>query len=649
MGKPYSQELDAFPATYEWASRQPVRNLRCFLERWSGEHVAVVGSGGSFSAARVVALFRECAHHSVTTAHTPLELISLLDRLSPRVLFLSAEGKNKDILAALSASANADVAALAVTLSADSPLAEVARAVGAPRVFQYPMDWIKDGYLATNSLLATTFLLYRAFFSDTDFKNNIGPLFSEDRLRSRRKAFVRYCKLAEPRPGSLLVLHSSAATSFAVDLASKVAEAALFPVQTTDLRQFAHGQHLQLASPLLSPQVVVAYSKAEQGLADATIALLPKGVEATRLEIDGEEMQDVAVAGLLDAMLLTEALAANAGYDIGQPDVPEFGRAIHQMDPRPFLPDNTDDVSLVARASRRKMLAGKRVANDLTERVEKAAADYLKRLTSASIRAVVCDFDGTLCRTEDRFDPLGQVLAKLLEDLARSGLKVAIATGRGDSLRDSIVPSINAELLPYITVGYYSGALITSLENKIESPPGNQEFDELSKWLDSTVYARSAGSPRAKARLGQLTIHVVGQGQATKLLNAVRAWLRNTSRTNWRAYCSGHSVDVLDGNTSKCRVVEHMATLYGLNPVTEILRIGDSGHEEGNDFELLKEGLSLSCDNVSADLDSCWNFSQKGNNQAESTISYLRSLVPSNGSFRFLESALVAHDAAVRP
>jgi len=93
LGKPYSDELEGLAHTFEWAGQQPVDQLRRFLSRWSGEHVAVVGSGGSYSAALIVALFRELVHHSPTSAVTPLEFDAMLRRLSPRTLLLSAEGK----------------------------------------------------------------------------------------------------------------------------------------------------------------------------------------------------------------------------------------------------------------------------------------------------------------------------------------------------------------------------------------------------------------------------------------------------------------------------------------------------------------------------------------------------------------------------
>lgn len=84
LGKPYAIELDAFSSTFEWVDRQDVGQLEHFLNRWSGDHVAVVGSGGSYSAAFVVSLFCELVHHSPTTPVTPLEFDAMLRRLGVR-------------------------------------------------------------------------------------------------------------------------------------------------------------------------------------------------------------------------------------------------------------------------------------------------------------------------------------------------------------------------------------------------------------------------------------------------------------------------------------------------------------------------------------------------------------------------------------
>lgn len=640
VGKSFSKELDDFADTYGWARQQDVDRLRHFLNQWRGDHAVVVGSGGSYSAAAVAALFRELVHHSPTTSVTPLEFASLLDRLSPRALLLSAEGRNKDILAAARAAETADVTSAAITLTLANPLVELARSSGALRPFPYQMNWVKDGYLATNSLLATVFLLYRAFFGERDFEHSLGPLLDRARLATRRMQLANLAGFEDAKLRGLLVLHSAQARAFAVDLESKMSEAALAFVQITDLRQFAHGRHLQLALRSPAPCVLIASSSTELPLAVATAALLPATRLSWLIELEGKTEQDVAVSGLIDAMFLTEAFARGAPHDPGQPNVPEFGRALHALDPRVLAPPHRREVTRLELAAKRKSAGGGHPSATSDNRVHQAAVDYAARLTSARIKAAACDFDGTLCRTEDRFDRMDPEHVGQIAALIRQGLGFAIATGRGDSLYQSLHSSFDAELHGAITVGYYSGSFIARLDEGFQQPTANPEFAELWQWLKGSTYGHLIKPLDQLARGGQLSMRLANRQQCTRLRAAIRTWLDATGRYSWRVLCSGHSVDVLDAGTSKCLVVDHIASRLGVNPLSEILRLGDCGQEDGNDFELLREGLSLSCDSVSSDLRSCWNFGAHGHNQVDTAMSYLHALVPANGSFRILPSSL---------
>ncbi len=642
MGKPYSEELDSFADTYSWTRRQQVDRLTHFLTRWSGDHAVVIGSGGSFSAAVVVALFRELAHHSPTTPVTPLEFASLLKRLSPRALLLSSEGKNRDILAAARGAEIADLASAAVTLTRANPLLEFAKNSSALRAFPFQMDWVKDGYLATNSLLATVMLFYRALFGDRDFENGVGPLFERERLAARRAHFSQLDLLAESRQRGLLVLHSSQANPFAVDLESKLAEAALATVQITDLRQFAHGRHLQLSIRASAPVVLVVSTKQERELADATMQHLPHRELSWLLELDGESEQDAAMSGLLDAMFLTEALAKGAAHDPGQPDVPEFGRVIHAIDTAHLLGSHRRERSRFELAARRKAAVGGHHSFELQQGIVNAASNYAARLSSARIKAMVCDFDGTLCRAENRFEGMEPAHVEQVSSLIRQGLVFAIATGRGGSLHDTLRLSFDRELHAAITVGYYSGSVIARLDEEFRQPDHNPAFEPLWAWLKASSYGHLCKPLSEVARGGQLSMRLGNAQQCSTLHAAVRAWLDKTDKPDWRVFCSGHSIDVLDSQTSKRLVVDHVALQSSIDPMTQILRLGDSGNEHGNDFELLSEGLSLSCERVSFDLESCWNFGATGTNQADVAMAYLRGLVPTDGEFRLSPSALSA-------
>lgn len=637
MGKPYQQELDLLPATFQWAERQDVSQLSHFLTRWKGEHVTIIGSGGSFSAAAIGSLFRELSHHCVTTPVTPHEFTGISQRLMPRSLLLSAEGKNKDILLAARTAEAADLSVAALTLTTSNPLITLAERTKAVRVFAFQMDWLKDGYLATNSLLATVLLLYRALFSEHEFQA-LAALMSAERLDARRLELQGLDDLGEFRRRGMLLLFSAQAKPFAIDLESKLSEAALVAVQMCDLRQFAHGRHLQLIDPDNAPLVLIACSEAERTLGVATMQLVPSGCRPRLIEIEGSNEQNIAVCGLIDAMYVTEALARKSGRDPGDPQVADFGRALHNLDPALALSEQGETISLLTTAARRK--SGTPPHKPPPVHVLAAARIFATRLGRAQFKGLVCDFDGTLCRTENRFDGIDARLSNDLSALLRQGLKVAIATGRGDSLYKKLRETFDPELHPLILVGYYSGAYIATLDQPFAQPIANDAFGTLWDWLKQSSHDLPDKNWRELARGGHLGLRLANVQKCKRMLASVQVWIAQTGRKGWRAFCSGHSVDVLDNVTSKENVVEQFAATHGLDAETELLRIGDCGQEGGNDFELLSKGISLSCDGVSAALDSCWNYGALGNNQSEVTRSYLGALTLVEGAFRLSPSAL---------
>ncbi len=643
MGKPYSAELDLLASTFAWAERQSVTNLGHFLTRWSGDHVAVVGSGGSYSAAFVVALLRELVHHSPTSAVTPLEFDAMLRRLSPRALLLSAEGKNRDILATAKAAQASDLASAALTLTQDNPLLDFAKQHASLRAFPFRMDWIKDGYLATNSLIATVLLAYRALCGDDDFKGSLATFFGADRLAARRASVSTLVDAAQVRRRGLLVLYSVQTKSFAIDIESRLSESALAMVQLADLRQFAHGRHLQLASDETAPCVLIVSSSEEGPLATEIARHLPSNIARWHIEVEGSNERDIAVTSLLDAMFLAEGLARGAAHDPGNPDVPMFGRDIHAIDYAAILHPSRGQRSRLELAAARKAQAGAHGKPGVTPAIVEAASRYARRLEGARIKGMVCDFDGTLCRAEDRFGHMPPEQAEQISSLIEQGMKFAIATGRGGSLHEALREAFDLKLHASILVGYYGGSVIARLDQDFVQPDPRESFRELCSWLESSVYGSDCKPFEKVVRAGQLSMRIGSTAKCIRLQAAVRNWLDGNDRRDWRVFCSGHSIDVLDAETSKSFVVQHVASVWGVDPLTEVLRIGDSGHEGGNDYELLRDGLSLSCDRVSVDLNACWNFGASGSNQSDVTMSYLRGLLRRDTGFAFAGEALF-HD-----
>ena len=111
-------------------------------------------------------------------------------------------------------------------------------------------------------------------------------------------------------------------------------------------------------------------------------------------------------------------------------------------------------------------------------------------------------------------------------------------------------------------------------------------------------------------------------------------WIRDTGAIAWRVFASGHSIDVLTEVAHKGLVIDEVSRWAGADPLTEILRLGDAGEAGGNDYELLREGLSLSVDTCSGVPHTCWNLLPLDRMGVVGTAHYLRSLVVSDAQAR---------------
>ena len=166
MGKPFKGELEKLSDTIRWAEGQDVTSLQKFLFAEDKQTPLVcVGSGGSLSACHYAAYLYKQRNGVLAEAMTPLQLMYSGKEIirSSKLLFLSASGKNKDILNAIKYGIKYNEAGMmSLTLRKNNPTEEL--------IAQYPkvQSWCeaipseKDGFLATNSLVATFMLLCKA-------------------------------------------------------------------------------------------------------------------------------------------------------------------------------------------------------------------------------------------------------------------------------------------------------------------------------------------------------------------------------------------------------------------------------------------------------------------------------------------------------
>lgn len=630
MGRPYRRELERISDSIEWASLEDVSSLAAMLAGIRERQLLTIGSGGSFVAAAFAAMLHESFFGEVAKPITPLEAATA-PPTGAAALLLSARGNNPDILEAFRQLALKGHPRIGVVCTKiDSALGKLAQENGHDS-FGFKIPTGRDGYLATNSLITTLVLLYRAFALASGETPEQGLFGDGDSPENWIEDWVLAGRLAEKE--TLIVLSETWGQVAATDLESRFAEAALGNVSVADYRNFAHGRHHWLDKRGTTSAVISLETPDSDQIASRTLALLPPDTNVMRIRARNNGPLG-AIELVRASMALALAAGEERGVDPGRPTVAQFGRQLYRS--RSTLRHATTRDRWVSLKSRALGLPPR--ANRAA--VEVALSAYLERLRATTIRAIAIDYDGTLSAADRRYSPLEPEVTAELTRLLVAGLQIGIATGRGRSAIEELRGAIPQQYWRSIIMGLHNGNTVLQLDSDEATESG--PTPEIQDAADVLAAVRELLGLRFDVRQRQISVHPSYAGGLESLHGVIEENLRRAN-VNLRVVRSSHSLDVLMPEVSKAAVVCALEQRLK-HPVLgdEILRIGDRGDRFGNDFELLGSGLSLSVDEASADLSSCWNLSPAGTRGHKAAVAYLRAIVESPAGFRFDPARLLA-------
>ena len=537
-------------------------------------------------------------------------------------MIISAGGRNPDIIEAFRAAAIAEVQRIIVVGgNANSPLVTLAKRCNRADVHTFAPPSGKDGFLATNSLLAFYAILYRAEVAaacaDVDANENFASLPDATDLADLKAATTRLWKRDH-----LIILYGPSLLSIGADLQSRFAEAALGTVQTADYRNFAHGQHYWLAKRSKETALIAFVSATDREIADKTLALIPSPIPLAKIEVLGEGLAS-SLRGLVISMYLAGFAGLAKGVDPGRPVVPDFGRKLYHLKARSTRLKTTgvpaNDFLICRKQENIRTVST--ISN--CQMWTTALSSFRQRLVEARYRAVVCDYDGTLCDRGKRFLPLSKDISSELVRILEAGIHLGIATGRGKSVRTRLQEALPKRFWSRVLVGYYNGGEVARLDED-DKPATDGEVSAALRtaadWLQSDAVLNK--SCEMEIRPPQISIEA-------RLISIEELWFRTCEILYRipaiRILCSGHSIDVLDEGVSKINLVNKIKERVSDKP-GEVLCIGDRGRWPGNDCELLAQPYSLSVDEGSYDPYTCWNLAPFGCSGTQATLYYLRSL-----------------------
>ena len=623
MGKPYQSELMRIPATIDWASRQDIAGLRnTLLNEFGGHNLVAIASGGSMVAAAFAALLHEVVTGRLARTATPLEAINRPPPRDTAAFLLSARGRNPDIrrVAEILPELGYDTIS-ALSTARGSPLRGILSDYHAT-MHEFAVPGGRDGFLATNSLMATLVLLYRATMSNSGSSRS-----GSSNLATSHPTLKGSTTVLSNR--TLVVLAQGWATPAAIDFESRFSEAALANVTVTDPRNFAHGRHNWLSLHSDDTGIVSLETQGSAREANRMIRLLPHETDVLRIEATQEG--PAATVQLVRAVMeLAGQVAEDRGIDPGRPSVPEYGRRLYRAGVgRNSVPRESTSI---ARKRQALYLAPSASRDELRDALEK----FVRHLTQTSYCGLAVDYDGTLCPRNRRFDPLEPNIKVELNRLVEQGIVLGVASGRGSSVHERLREALDNKHWNEVVVGLYNGARVVALSEDVS--------DSADEVLPSLAAAHSRMRPlegvlgfETVVRPYQISLRPAGRPSPSELSKVATEQLADLKDVS--VVMSSHSVDIIPLGTSKTSVVDAiLAKRDGC-----VLRIGDQGAGGGNDFELLNTGLSLSVDRVSSNLQTCWNLGAPGLVGPSLTLAYLRALRCENGRFHFDPTGLLAN------
>lgn len=611
MGKAFRKELAALDGTYAWARAIPLGPLEQFAGVARARPMLAVGSGGSATAAHLAAMLHRRSAAAFARHATPLDVLLTESNLSEAaVLLLSASGRNRDVLATLERCVAGGAHAVAtICTRRGSPLATAARRFERAFVFEGDVPCGKDGFLATNSLLATCVLVARVY--GYTLPERIATHVPPSDIAGRATA---------------VILHGGWGGPVATDLESKLNESAIASGQICDYRNFGHGRHLWLARRTSETFVVSLVTPETSEIASRTRALIPRSVPVVELRTS-EDGPTATLDLLVRGFHLVGHLGERQNFDPGRPKVPEFGRKLYRLAPSPSATTSTPAVS-------RKLARTMTLAPADEDAVAVALRAFFDRLGTVCLGGVVLDYDGTICGRAERLGTLRKDVAAECRRLLDAGVILGIATGRGRSARTALQKSLPRSSWSRVVIGYYNGSDVAPLSD--DGVPDRDAPTEPPLQAARDLLARDPllrGLVTVETRRRQITVEPTSRMSMEALVSRVAEILGSLEQTGLRVSTSAHSVDVVAPGVGKLAVVEEVRRRIPED--TEILCIGDRGRWPGNDCALLSHVPSLSVDEVSASLDTCWNLAPAGVIGPDAAVLYLRATNAADGRATF--------------
>lgn len=641
MSGRYENQVQMLENTYKWALETRIDKLeRSILSVETP--LITIGSGGSLTVASLAALLHTNFTGQIASYMTPFEFISRNTIMqNTAVLMFTAGGRNSDILSTFKEVICREPHQLTIVCGKkNSALSKLALKYDYVHVIELEnKPFKKDGYISANWLLAFSTLLIRSYSSLCN-DNTLHLPDTLETLVCNGKTINEYLKKLHKKlepiltKETLVALYGNWSQPAGIDLESKFTEAALGNVSISDYRNFGHGRHYWLAKHYNNTGVLTFVDEETKEISERTFELIPSDIPV--LQLFANYGGPVGSLAHLCTVLYIVKVAGNLkGIDPGRPGVPQFGRRLYYVRMRR---NEMTMYRLISKSRDNRVISILRKCpeafrdDELFNLWTEAYRGFVNNLEKTKFRAIVFDYDGTLCEPEKRFQgPSKEVINELLRILD-GDIGVGIATGRGKSVRNDLQRKIPEELWDSILIGYYNGSDIALLSED-DYPIKDRDFDPAIESIGNILKNNWISKLcKLEPRPNQISVSEIKRPFTMRTVREMLIPFIDNKEV--QVLESTHSLDILAPDVSKCLLVEDIKQKYGI----EVLCIGDMGRYPGNDYELLQLPYSLSVFEVSPDPHTCWNIASPGYRCTQATLEYLKSLIIKDSSFYIKKS-----------
>jgi fructoselysine-6-P-deglycase FrlB-like protein/hydroxymethylpyrimidine pyrophosphatase-like HAD family hydrolase len=623
VGKPYQSELLHLESTFRWSLSLDTDSLAERLRALGNYSLLAVGSGGSLSTAHLIADLHQNCFGQLAKAETPLLARAHLDKSrSCAVVLVSAQGRNPDILGLARAAVESEPkSVIALCASRDSPLAQLVNAFSRGFCFEFELASGKDGFLATNSLLALSTVALSAYgFGGKHAAASLRNVFGTSG-RETGRGFPRVSR-SFLECQYLVVLYGPESQIAALDLESKLIEAGLVSVQLSDYRNFAHGRHHWIAKNPNTAVLALA-AKDEIPLASHTLGLLPATVQKLLVKT-----KYTGPPAWLALQAFVFELVGEYGkvrkIDPGRPGVPAFGRRVYHFNAFHKKRQDTESVAI-----QRKISVPGVVNRFVAKKFREEYSRLSERFCNTRFHGIVLDYDGTICDSVDRFGPIPDETVNALHRFTRAGLLLGVATGRGKSVRTALRDAFPESHWKRIWVGYYNGGAVARLDDTEQPDICGDGIPQL-RSAAKAMQELNDPSLQLSIRPQQITVESSNTFDVHELWYQVLQCLQESKVEGLKVVVSTRSVDIVPMTTTKLTVLR---ALNNVRPGSTLLCIGDRPRWPGNDAELLSHDFSLSVDEVEGSPTGAWNLAPAGVLGSAALRYYLRRITIRSGHF----------------